>query len=604
MKNILNHKFWWVAVIAMFIALIAVISFIHYRVDVTEEKRFSLSNSTKSILENVDSTITIDVFLTGDLPADYKKLSIATKDLLDVFKDRSSNNISVNYVHPKIDLKDSSYFLQYDTTGQLSALKPEEWREALEANYLDSISQLGVTLDDESVVKYRNKEIKFDQIVFPSAIVSYANRKPMAIDLRSSRKVFKTYNVVTEEPQEDVEGTRNAAEALLEYKFANAIDKLTRTKIPTIAYLVGNGEPTDLTVNDLGESLRNEYRLAILDLKQQYPNAEYIDALIITKPKQAFTEEDKLKIDQYVMNGGKVLWCIDRLTAEFDSLMRSQADFIALDKNLNLDDILFKYGVRINPDLLQDLNCSKVPVVLGYNTDGSPRMQRIPFPYYPFLTSPNNNPISKNIDRVLSIFPSSIDTVKVPGIAKTVLLATDTSSRTLAQPAMVSLNSVPSEAHLNSFVKSRVPVAVLLEGAFTSMYTNRLDNTVKDSVKATTGKDFIANGKPTKQIVISDADIITNQVSKTTGPTPMGMLPMENYRFANREFFLNSIDYLVNTNNLFESRNKDFTLRLLDKQKVTEQKSMWQIINIGLPLAVIFIIGITLQALRKKKFAS
>ena len=457
---------------------------------------------------------------------------------------------------------------------------------------------------EQSEVVSSKTEKETNQLIIPSALVSFRKgQRPIAIDLRSSRKIYKQYNVVTDNPQEDVEATRNAAEALLEYKFANAIDKLTRKYVPTVAYAVGNGEPIDLTVNDLGESLRNEYRLAVFDLKKGYPDASIIDALMIVKPKERFTDEDKLKLDQYVMNGGHIIWFIDKLHAELDSLMRSQAEYTAFDRGLGLDDILFKYGVRINPDLVQDLNCSKIPIVVGKNADGSPKMQRYPWPYYPFLAARSDNPISKNLDRVLPIFPSSIDTVKSPGIYKTILLATDSNSRRISSPAIVSVNSVKGDEDLASFNKSYIPIAVLLEGKFHSFYNNRLAKNVLDSIQKTTGKPYLAAGiKESKQIVVADGDMVTNQVSNTAGPQPMGLLPLENYRFANREFFLNSMDYLISSNNLFESRNKDFVLRLLDKTKVEEQKNMWQLINIGLPVALVILIGIVFQWRRKKKY--
>ena len=429
--------------------------------------------------------------------------------------------------------------------------------------------------------------------------------KPVAVDLRSSRTVFKQYNVITDNPEEDKEATLNSAEALLEYKFANAIDKLTRKYVPAIAYCVGNGEPIDLTINDLGESLRNDYRLAIFDLKKAFPDPKIIDALLIVKPTNPFSDEDKLKIDQYVMHGGKVIWCIDKLYAELDSLMRSQADFIAFDRNLNIDDILFKYGVRINGDLLQDLNCSKIPIVYGQNPDGSPKMQRIPWPYYPFLSSNNDNPISKNMDRVLPIFPSSIDTVKSPDVYKTILLASDTNSRVMSSPAMVSLNSVGDDNNFASYHKSHIPVAVLMEGKFHSLFANRLTQNILDSVEHASGNPFLAQAAAdTKQIVMADADIVTNSVSNTTGPLPMGELPLENYRFANREFFMNCVDYMVSNNGLFKSRNKDFVLRILDKKKVEDNKSFWQFINIGLPVLLIILFGFIFMWLRGNKYGA
>ncbi len=421
--------------------------------------------------------------------------------------------------------------------------------------------------------------------------------------MRSSKTVFKNYNVINDLPQEDKEATLNAAEALLEFKFANAIEKLTRKYIPTIAYAVGNGEPVDLSINDLGESLRNDYRLGVFDLTNYFPRADQIDAMLIVKPTIPFSDETKLKIDQYIMHGGKVIWCIDKLYAELDSLMRSQSDFVAYDRNLNLDDILFKYGVRINGDLLQDLNCSKIPLVVGQNPDGSPRFQRIPWPYYPFVNAPNNNLISKNLDRVLTIFPSSMDTVKAPGIQKTILLASDTNSRVISSPAMVTLNSVKDDADFLTFNQSHLPVAVLLEGKFPSLFANRLTQAQQDSVEIQSGQAFAGISNETKQVVVSDADIVTNAVSATTGPLQMGMLPFENYRFANREFLLNCVDYLVSNSGVFAARNKEFTLRLLDKKKVEAQKLTWQLMNIILPILLIIIFGFIYQELKRKKFS-
>lgn len=583
MQKIWRHTYSvWIAA-AFFLAVVLLSSLFSFRLDLTAEKRHSVTPATKTLLKNVDSIVTIRVFLTGDLPADYKKLSLATRDLLDEFKSLSGNLVRVVFEKPGEDITN-------DTAKVM---------------FYDSLARLGVVFEQTETVSSRS-ETQTNQLIIPSALVSYREgQRPIAVDLRSSRKIYKQFNVVNDNAEEDIEATRNAAEALLEYKFASAIDKLTRSYVPTVAYAVGNGEPTDLKVNDLGESLRNEYRLAVFDLKQGFPDASMIDALLIVKPTLPFTDEDKLKIDQYIMNGGQVIWFIDKLHAELDSLMRNQAEYTAFDRGLELDDILFKYGVRINPDLAQDLNCSKIPLVVGKNADGSPRMQRIPWPYYPFLAARSDNPISRNLDRVLPIFPSSIDTVKAPGIRKTILLATDSNSRRLVSPAMVSLNSVKGDEDLSSFNKSYIPVAVLLEGKFNSLFANRLGKNVLDSVARITGKPFLTSAaQEGKQVVVADADIVTNTVSNTAGPLSMGTLPLENYRFANREFFLNSIDYLVSDNHLFESRNKEFVLRLLDRRKVDEQRSTWQLINIALPLILLVITGILLQWLRKKKYTA
>ena len=565
----------------LFVVVILASLFVSLRVDLTQDKRFTLSTSTLQLLSEVDSTIHVAVLLDGELPADYKKLSIAVKDILDEFNVHAHHLIKVEYKKPGADLNNDS----------------------LKVQLYDSLAKMGVPF--EKIESEEGADKSTSQLIAPAAIIRYQkNQLPIVVDLRSSKKIYQQYNIINDQPKEDIEATRNAAEALLENKFIVAIDKLTRKTIPTIAYTVGNGEPTGLRVNDLGESLRNDYRLGVFDLKRAYPDAAIIQTLLIVKPTQPFSEEDQLKLDQYVMNGGNIIWFIDKLYAELDSLKRAEGQYTAFDRNLGIDELLFKYGVRINPDLLQDLNCSKIPLVVGKNPDGSVRMQRLPWPYYPFLSARTPNPISQNIDRVLPIFPSSIDTVMARGIRKTILLASDTNSRRISSPAIVSLASVQSEEDLYSFNKSYVPVAVMLEGKFSSLFANRLAQTVLDSVLRITGKAFLSNAiKEGKQIVVADADIVTNEISNTIGPMPMGMIPMENYRFANREFLLNSVDYLSSDKQLFESRNKTVVLRLLDKEKVKAQKAIWQFINVLLPVLMVMLIGTLFQTWRKKAYS-
>jgi len=582
MKKITTFKYYWAIAALCLIAIIYASSVLTYRIDLTAEKRFSLNESTKNIFKQAEDVVHVQVFLTGDLPTDYKKLSLATKDFLDELKHYSDNKLEISFEKVGDGISD----------------------DTAKAILYDSLARLGVVFERSEVTESA-KEKETNQLIIPSALISYQHKKPIAIDLRSSKKIYKQYNVINDIPQEDVEASRNAAEALLEFKFANAIHKLIRTNVPTIAFTIGNGEPIDRTVNDLGESLRSDYQLGIFNLRAAYPDATKIKALLIVKPTTPFSDEDKLKLDQYVMQGGNIIWCVDKLHAELDSLMRTKSEYTAYDRNLNIDDILFKYGVRINGDLLQDLNCAKLPLVVGYNPDKSPRMQRVPWPYYPLLTTTSNNPISKNLDKVLPIFPSSIDTIKTEGIKKTILLATDSNSRSLASPALVSVNSVKSEEDFRSFTRSYVPVVVLLEGKFKSLFANRLTKTITDSILKSSGKAFAPIGEiESKQIVMSDGDIVTNAMSATSGPLSMGELPFDNYRFANREFLLNCVDYLVGNDGIFQTRNKEFTLRLLDKRKVEEQKTMWQLINIVLPICIILFIGLFVQWNRKMKYAS
>jgi gliding-associated putative ABC transporter substrate-binding component GldG len=301
------------------------------------------------------------------------------------------------------------------------------------------------------------------------------------------------------------------------------------------------------------------------------------------------------------MNGGKVIWLVDQLYAEMDSLVRSESDFVAFDRGLNLNDLLFKYGVRINPDLVQDIKCDKLPQVVG-NYGDKPQVELIPWPYFPLLSSYSGHPISKNLDDVLSIFPNSIDTVTAPGIKKTILLATSSASRALSTPAIVTLNSAKTREEVGQFTRKNIPVAVLLEGRFSSLYSNRLSRASADSLSSA-GQPFRNNSvAENKMIVISDADIVSNVVTQKDGPLQMGENQFTQYRYANQDFVLNCIEYLTNPSGILETRAKDYTLRLLDPKRVDAYKTQWQIINIIIPVAMIVLFGVIYQLLRKRKY--
>lgn len=566
-NKILNQKLWWLWLALVFIATTWLISLAHYRLDLTKEKRYSLSNSTKTLLKNLDGKVEVEVFLTGDLSAGFKKLSIASEELLNEFKEYGTTNFQYRFTRPGAGLPDSLRFKTYD-----------------------SLAQLGIKPFNNQVTSKQGAETT-ERWIFPAAIVRFNDSLQIPIDLMSGKSGA------------DEETTLNHSEALLEFKIADAINKLTRKAVPVVAYAAGNGEPLNPTVRDLFETMRTNYRFGVIDVNSGRLDADTIAALMIVKPSKPFTEIEKLKIDQYIMHGGNVIWFIDKLYAEMDSLLRVQTDFIAFDKNLNLDDQLFKYGIRINNDLLQDIKSAKQPLVVG-QLGGQPQIERLPFPYYPLVSSPSTNPIAKNLDDVLTIFPSSIDTVKSQGIQKTILLASDTNSRAISSPAMVSLQSVKTEDDLRTFTRSYVPVAVLLEGKFSSLYANRFTEDLKDSLQLFSPYPFTPTAiKAARQIVVSDADLVTNVVTQSQGPLPMGMQQYENYQFANKEFLLNALDYLVNNNGLLETRSKDFTLRLLDKQKITEQKTMWQVINIGVPILLVMLFGWLYQLKRKRDFA-
>jgi len=566
MKKILATKYWWILLLALLVLINLAASYFTVRADLTAEKRFTLSRATKKMLRGLDNQVNITVFLEGDLPKDFKKLRNSTTELLQEFKEAGQRNISYVFEKPGAGLGDSA------KTG-----------------FLDSLARLGIK-GYNIKAQVKEGEGSDEREVVPGALLSYKGRV-IAVDLLAGQN------------SDLDEGSINRAEATLEYKFANAINKITKDTLPEIGYLTGNGEPLSYNVYDLiGNNLKRNYAFRIFNIDSFPIIPPVFSAMIITKPTQKFTDEQKLKLDQYVMHGGKLMWMIDNLYAEMDSLERSQNDFIAFDRGLNLEDLLFKYGVRINLDLLEDINCDGYPSVIG-SSGGKPQIKILPFNYFPLLSNYNNHPIAKNLDYVVSQFPNSIDTVKAEGIQKTILLATSDATKILNTPAKVSFTELATEANIAGFNQKNVPVAVLLEGKFHSLYTNRLSNALRDSLAAN-GSPFATQcGADNKMIVIADGDIALNAITKDEGPLQMGMNPFTKYKYANSEFVMNCIAYLVDNSGILETRSKDITLRLRDKNKLETDKTKWQLINIIAPLLLVILFGSLYQFIRRRKYS-
>ena len=557
-----KFKYSWVLFVLLFFNYLSHVY--PLQIDLTTDQRYTLSSQSKTLIQEVNQPVKIHLYLGGELPAHYKKLELATTQLLDKLQQLNPTWIHWEQTVPGELFKDSSLMTFYD-----------------------SLQKQGLPIDRfQNTATITDK--KLDQLLVPGILIEVEGQKPIAIDLRSSKQFFKPYNIIKELPEVDVEASFNAAEALLEYKIVQAIYLLNRTTRPSIAYLVGNGEPLDYTVNDLGQSIKNQYNLGVFDLKKGFPDAAKINTLLIVKPTQRFTELDQLKIDQFILSGGNVIWALDPLFAEYDSLRNTAGEYLAFDRGLGLDAQLFKYGVRVNPNLVQDLNCAKLPMVVGVDAAGSPTIQRVPWPYYPFAQAGSEHPLVQNMDRVLTAFPASLDTVRAIGITKTILLTTDTTSRIINSPTMIQLNSGQQEGELASFIKQHIPVAVLLEGQFRSAFTGRITQSLIDSVQVATGKAFITSGnKASKQIVLSDADLITNFVDAQKGPLPMGMIPYENVQFANPVFFQNAIAYLNEPVSLLEARKKNLVLRRLDPGKVAENRLWIQLVLLISPLLLL-----------------
>lgn len=563
MKKWMSSKYWWLIVLLVIVAVNFIASAVHFRADLTAEKRYTLSKPTTNLLKKLNDKVNVTVFLAGDMPAGFKNLANSTEELLSEFKEYGRNAFQYKFEKPGEGLDDSAK-AAFQNSLHAMGLNPTNIRAQAQAG-----------------------EGQEERLVYAGALVNYKDR-----------------NVVVDLLQGQAAGgldALNNAESLLEYKFASAIQKITTDSVPLVGYLTGNGEPLSYNVYDLIErTLKQNYAFDFLHIDSVPVIPPVFSALVIVKPTIRFSDAQKLKLDQYVMQGGKIIWFIDKLYAEMDSLMRSKSDFVAFDRDLNLEDLLFKYGVRVNQDLVQDLQCEKMPLVVG-SMGSQPQVEFLPWPYFPLLTSYSGHPVSKNLDNVLSIFPNSIDTVKAAGIRKTILLSTTDNSRTLSTPAVVSLNTVKTEEDLKTFNKKRIPIAVLLEGTFNSLYSNRLSTGMADTLNRY-GFPFRPSSVENKMIVVSDADIVANVVTQEEGPLAMGTNQFNKYRYANRDFFLNSLEYLVDPSGILETRSKDYTLRLLDPKKVEEGRTKWQIINVGLPVLLVVLAGFIFQFIRRRKY--
>jgi ABC-2 type transport system permease protein len=573
-KKIFASGYWWLLLLVILVAVNFLASAFHSRLDLTKEKRYTLSKATKELLNGLDDDMQVDVFLEGDFPAGFQKLANSTNDFLQLLKDRNSSRVHYRFISPKEEVPGTS------------------------VKYGDSLVALGASPINLTV---QLKEGQQQNYIFPVALVTYKGKQQLVNLYGGSNRLISQNEI-------------NESEALLEYQFVSVLDKMLSTEKPSVAYALGNGEPQDVRTYDLQQTLRGDYRFYTFNISTQPVIPDNLGALVIVKPALSFSEADKLKIDQYVMRGGKLLCFIDNLFAEADSLA-FKSETIAYDRNLNLTDMFFRYGARINTDLVMDLQCETIPFVVGRDGSGQPQQEFLHWNYYPLFQPGNNHPINRNLGLVGSRFVNSIDTIDVPGIKKTVLLSSSSSSRTISTPALISLNENRNAPEDEKFKKAGIPVAMLLEGSFTSLFRNRVSKSTMDSL-ALHNTPFLPSSKENKIIIVADGDIVLNEALTDIGPLPMGWnrFPYlayeqqnENGKYfipvANRQFFQNCLEYLIANPAIIETRNKNIVLRLLDSSRVKEQRTTWQFINIALPVLLIILFGFIYQQMRKRKYA-
>jgi len=541
-------------VLAVVVNLVAAHFF--FRLDLTEERRYSIKEPTQTLLENLDDDVYIEVFLSGDLNAGFKRLQRSIEELLDEFRIASGNRIHFTFTDPE------------------SALS-----QKAQSEFMKDLVSKGIT--PMNVIDSKGGQ-RTEKLVFPGAIISYGGFEKGVMLLKGNRTSSSD-----EVLNQSIEG--------LEYEFANTIQQVTNTNPKRIGLFTGHGELDSLKIASFNNALLDKYGVFKVDLTRKKTIENY-DLLIIPKPTHSFSELDKLKLDQYVMHGGKLLLLIDRLDAVMDSASRQ--DYFAFPYTLNIEDLLFKYGVRINPDLIQDKISARYPIVTGQVGD-RPQLMQMDWPFFPLINQYASHPITRNLDATLLRFVSSVDTVKATGIKKTPLLLTSPASRKLGTPVKISVNDLRNNTNPDLFHPGSIPVSYLLEGEFTSLYKDRF---LPDGSEGIT---FKGKSTPTKIIVIADGDVARNDVNPRTGqPQQLGFDPISSYTFANENLLMNMVAYLVDEDGLISTRNKEIKIRPLNKSKVQEERAFWQMVNLILPLVMLFVFGLIRTYLRKRKYSS
>jgi gliding-associated putative ABC transporter substrate-binding component GldG len=538
--------------IAIFVVGLFLINFfgnkIYKRFDLTEDHRYTLSETTKNITKKVDDIILVKVYLQGDFPAEFKRLQIETKLHLEELKS-VNKNIQFRFINPTDIAEDLI----------ASGLEPS----SLQVQENGKLSEM---------------------VLFPYAVINYKNKTEIIPLLND---VFS--NSQDEQLESSIQN--------LEYAFANAIHKIIATKSKKIAVLRGNGELPDIYIADFLRKLNEYYLLAqfTLDSVETQPQKTLFDLTkfdlaIISKPTEKFTEQEKFALDQFVMNGGKTLWMIDNVQAELDSLQQT-GETLAYPRDLGLTDFFFNYGIRINSDLVNDLYCSQIPLATG-NIGNQTQFSQFPWVYFPLAISKNNHPINTNIEAVNLKFVNNIDTLK-NNIKKTVLLQSSPLSKIIGTPSIISLKTIGEAPKKEEYTNGNQPLAVLLEGKFKSAYNGR--------VKPFKTLKPIDNSSANKMIVISDGDVIANEISKGQ-PLELGVDKWTNQRYGNKDFLLNSVNYLLDDTGLLNIRSKKIKINFLDKQKAFEEANKWQFINIAFPLIILALFGFLFYYLRLKKY--
>jgi len=533
-------------------------SFFH-RFDLTKDHRYTLSQTSLNIIKQVKEPLSIKIYMEGDLPAEFKRLQQESKELLEEFQAYNSN-IVFEFVNP-LENEDESI-------------------NNIKALYMKGLTPVNITVDD--------KGKQSQAMVFPWAIAVYHNKEVNIPLLKNIMGASTTEKVI-------------GSVQHLEYSIADALNKITKEKQKKIAVIKGNGEIQDVLIAKFLLQLRESYHIGPFTLDSVAKNPvgslealKKYDLAIIAKPTEAFSDGEKQVLDQFIVNGGKAMWLVDQVVAEMDSLYNDSGATLAFPRDLNLNDMFFKYGIRINPDIVKDEQGSPIKLATGEQGSAT-QYQTFNWKFAPLVYPESQHPIVKNLGGIKFDFANPIDTLK-NGIKKTILLQSSQYSKKVGSPTEINLNIVAEETSPNHYINTgNIPMAVLLEGNFHSVFENR--------VLAFDQNHFEATGKSNKMIVISDGDIIKNQLDKNYAPVELGFDQRSGNLYDNKDFMLNCVNYLLDDTGLINIRSKDLDLPLLDKEKVFENYTQTQVITIGLPILILMLFGVVFGFLRKRKYS-
>jgi ABC-2 type transport system permease protein len=552
-----------IGIVAGVMVLWIISSLTFTRIDFTKEKRFTISPVSRQIMEGLDKPVKITVYLKGENFQPWmKRLQRDTRDMLSDLQAYTHGKLQFDFVDPTEGIKSLS----------------EDQQKAI----FDSLETKGIVGQGFSI---KTDNGIGQMLIFPEALVEYQGEH-ITVNLLQSRIGLN---------EDDI--TKNSVENL-EYAFSSAIKKVTSGGKAIIAFTEGHKELSDIQLYDAIKSLSDGYNVGRINLKNiPFDSLLNIKLLIIAKPDQPFTELEKFKLDQYIMRGGKVVWALDQVNAELDSMRGHGNEEMSFPKQLNLDDQLFVYGTRINYDLIADYNCAQIPVTTG-NVGGQPQIQMVPWLLYPIIMPLSKNPIVKNLEGIRLEFASTIDTLAVKNVKKTILLATSPYNTRLHVPKMISLDALEQEPDPSKFQSDPKTVGVLLEGKFPSDFLNRpLPEGLTEKINP------VNESQPTKMIVISDGDVFKNQLAADGSPYPLGYDEYTRQTFGNKNLLLNIADYMTDDPRLIALRTKEIQIRLLNRAVIRDEKVKWQLINTIVPLCIVLIFAIFQHYFRKRKYA-